>query len=143
MSNGSPKPNTVTQKGVRIVCTCPMNKEEYLALYQAPWGSLMPWSRHAAKDQGMVFGKPHAHGVHGPPGVDTLRFLGPPMCPVGLVDPEGGPASFGGSATMSGGSGEGTSMGAGRLSEPACAGASRSGFSSLPGLKNAEFVRYG
>ncbi|MGI6468805.1 MAG: methylenetetrahydrofolate--tRNA-(uracil(54)-C(5))-methyltransferase (FADH(2)-oxidizing) TrmFO [Syntrophomonadaceae bacterium] len=125
-------------KGSADYYNCPMNKEEYLAFYQAllEADALEP---HAA-DQGMVFESCMPIEFMARRGVDTLRFG--PMRPVGLADPEGGPPPYA-VVQLRQEDQEGNLWGLVGFQTRLRWGEQERVFRLIPGLKNAEFVRYG
>ena len=119
---------------------CPMNKEEYLAFYEALIG--------AEKVQLKDF-ETHPFSVYegcmpieelASRGVDTMRFG--PMKPVGLIDPTTGHRPWA-AVQLRRENAEGTMYNIVGFQTNLKFPEQRRVFSMIPGLENAEFVRYG
>jgi len=125
-------------KGSADYYNCPMNKEEYLAFYQELLAAdaLEP---HAA-DQGMVFEGCMPIEFIARRGVDTLRFG--PMRPVGLNAPEGGSRPYA-VVQLRQEDQDGNLWGLVGFQTRLRWGEQERVFRLIPGLENAEFVRYG
>ena len=125
-------------KGSADYYNCPMNKEEYLTFYRelVAADALEP---HAA-DRGMVFEgcMPIEFIAHR--GVDTLRFG--PMRPVGLNSPAGGPRPYA-VVQLRQEDEEGNLWGLVGFQTRLRWGEQERVLRLIPGLKRAEFVRYG
>lgn len=117
---------------------CPMNREEYLAFYEA----LVNAEKAEIKDfeKNMVFEGCMPVEVMAERGPDTLRFG--PLKPVGLIDPKTGMTPYA-VVQLRQDNKEGTLYNMVGFQTRLKWGEQKRVFSMIPGLENAEFVRYG
>jgi len=117
---------------------CPMNREEYIAFYEA----LINAEKAEVKDfeKNLVFEGCMPIEVMAERGPDTLRFG--PLKPVGLTDPRTGEMPYA-VVQLRRDNKEGTLYNMVGFQTRLKWGEQKRVFSMIPGLENAEFVRYG
>lgn len=125
-------------KGSADYYNCPMNKEEYQTFYQAlvAADALEP----NRVDRGMIFEGCMPIEFMAARGVDTMRFG--PMRPVGLTPPQGGQRPYA-VVQLRQEDQEGGLWGLVGFQTRLRWGEQERVFRLIPGLKKAEFVRYG
>ncbi len=126
-------------KGTADYINCPMNKEEYLAFYEA----LINAERapvHEDIDKPNVFEGCMPVEIMAQRGVDTLRFG--PLKPKGLPDPKDGKEPYA-VIQLRQDNMEGTMFNMVGFQTNLKFGEQKRVFSMIPGLENAEFLKYG
>ena len=127
-------------KGEACYLNCPMDKDEYLRFYEAlltaQTASLKEFDRESLK----VFEGCMPVEVMAQRGVDTLRFR--PMKPVGLPDPKTGLEPYA-VLQLRRENREGTMYNLVGFQTHLTFGEQKRVFGMIPGLENAEFLRYG
>ncbi len=130
-------------KGDADYLNCPMTKEQYDAFYQALIGAeeaeLKEFDRESQKDL-RVFEGCMPVEVMARRGYDTLRYG--PLKPVGLVDPRTGEEAYA-VVQLRKENAEGTMFNLVGFQTHLTFGEQRRVFRMIPGLENAEFLRYG
>jgi len=130
-------------KGDADYLNCPMDKEQYLAFYEALIGAeeaaLHGFDREEQKDL-TVFEGCMPVEVMAKRGVDTLRFG--PMKPVGLTDPKTGREPYA-CVQLRAENKEKTMYNLVGFQTHLKIGEQKRVFGMIPGLENAEFLRYG
>lgn len=130
-------------KGDADYINCPMNKEEYLAFYQAlitaEEAALHGFDKESQKNL-KVFEGCMPVEVMAKRGVDTLRFG--PLKPVGLVDPRTGKEPYA-CVQLRTENSEKTMYNMVGFQTHLTFGEQRRVFRMIPGISGAEFLRYG
>ena len=130
-------------KGDADYLNCPMNKEQYLAFYDAlihaEEAELHDFDKNEQKDL-TVFEGCMPVEVMAKRGVDTLRFG--PMKPVGLTDPRTGSEPYA-CVQLRAENKEKTMFNLVGFQTHLKIGEQKRVFGMIPGLENAEFLRYG
>lgn len=125
-------------KGTDDYINCPMNKEQYLAFYDALVNAK---TAHVHDfDNSCVYEGCMPVEVMADRGIDTLRFG--PLKPVGLNNPETGEEYYAVCQLRQDNS-EGTMYNMVGFQTRLTFGEQKRVFGMIPGLENAEFVRYG
>ncbi len=119
---------------------CPMNKEEYTAFYQALIGAEIAPLHGFDKVSPKVYEGCMPVEVMARRGEDTLRFG--PLKPVGLTDPRTGRRPWA-AVQLRKENAEGSLYNLVGFQTNLKFGEQKRVFSMIPGLENAEFVRYG
>ncbi|NLL39051.1 MAG: methylenetetrahydrofolate--tRNA-(uracil(54)-C(5))-methyltransferase (FADH(2)-oxidizing) TrmFO [Clostridiales bacterium] len=125
-------------KGTADYINCPMDKDEYISF----WNELIAAEqaeKHAFEDE-KVFEGCMPVEVMARRGQDTLRYG--PLKPVGLIDPRTGKEPYG-VVQLRRDNKEGSLYNIVGFQTNLKFGEQRRVFSMIPGLENAEFVRYG
>ena len=125
-------------KGTADYVNCPMDKDEYLAFVEE-----LTHAKEAEVhgfDDGGVFEGCMPVEVMARRGVDTLRYG--PLKPVGLIDPRTGRENYA-VVQLRRDNADGTIYNIVGFQTHLTWGEQKRGFSMIPALKNAEFVRYG
>lgn len=125
-------------KGTPDYVNCPMNEAEYVAFVKEL--SSAEEAKLHGFDDGAVFEGCMPVEVMARRGIDTLRFG--PLKPVGLVDPRTGEESYA-VVQLRKDNIEGTLYNIVGFQTHLTFGEQKRVFSMIPGLENAEFVRYG
>ena len=126
-------------KGDADYINCPMDKDEYLAFYEAlVSASLAPL--HENIDKPNVFEGCMPVEVMAKRGIDTLRYG--PLKPKGLPDPKTGREPYA-VVQLRQDNAEGTMFNMVGFQTNLKFGEQKRVFSMIPGLSNAEFLRYG
>lgn len=125
-------------KGDADYINCPMSREEYLAFYEA----LINAEKAEIKDfeKNLIFEGCMPIEVMAERGPDTLRYG--PLKPVGLTDPKTGKVPYA-VVQLRQDNKEGTLYNMVGFQTRLKWGEQKRVFSMIPGLENAEFVRYG
>jgi len=125
-------------KGTDDYINCPMNKEQY----EIFWNELVNAELAPVKDldKEVVFEGCMPIEVMAKRGIDTLRFG--PLRPVGLIDPNTGKVPYA-VVQLRQDNAEGTLYNIVGFQTRLKWGEQKRVFSLIPGLENAEFVRYG
>ncbi len=130
-------------KGDADYLNCPMNKEQYLAFYEAlinaEEAELHDFDKEEQKSL-TVFEGCMPVEVMAKRGVDTLRFG--PMKPVGLIDPKTGKEPYA-CVQLRAENKEKTMYNLVGFQTHLKIGEQKRVFGMIPGLENAEFLRYG
>jgi len=132
-------------KGEADYINCPMNKEEYLAFYnaliEAESAPLKEFDKeHFSKDGFKVYEGCMPVEVLAKRGEDTMRFG--PLKPVGLTDPRTGNRPYA-VVQLRAENSAGTLYNLVGFQTNLKFGEQKRVFSMIPGLENAEFMRYG
>ncbi len=132
-------------KGEADYINCPMNKDEYLAFYNALIGAesapLKEFDKeHFSKDGFKVYEGCMPVEVLAKRGEDTMRFG--PLKPVGLTDPHTGSRPYA-VVQLRAENSAGTLYNLVGFQTNLKFGEQKRVFSMIPGLENAEFMRYG
>ncbi len=132
-------------KGEADYINCPMNKEEYLAFYNALVAAesapLKDFEKeHFGKDNFKVYEGCMPIEVLAKRGEDTMRFG--PMKPVGLTDPRTGRRPYA-AVQLRAENAQGTMYNIVGFQTNLKFGEQKRVFSMIPGLENADFMRYG
>ncbi len=132
-------------KGEADYINCPMNKDEYLAFYNALIGAesapLKEFDKeHFSKDGFKVYEGCMPVEVLAKRGEDTMRFG--PLKPVGLTDPRTGNRPYA-VVQLRAENSAGTLYNLVGFQTNLKFGEQKRVFSMIPGLENAEFMRYG
>ncbi|MGN1113640.1 MAG: methylenetetrahydrofolate--tRNA-(uracil(54)-C(5))-methyltransferase (FADH(2)-oxidizing) TrmFO [Oscillospiraceae bacterium] len=132
-------------KGEADYINCPMNKEEYLAFYNALIAAesapLKDFEKeHFGKDNFKVYEGCMPIEVLAKRGEDTMRFG--PMKPVGLTDPRTGRRPYA-AVQLRAENAQGTMYNIVGFQTNLKFGEQKRVFSMIPGLENADFMRYG